>query len=124
MKVKLLLIVAAFISASCTQTFYIGKFPQSHFTYPNANVIPLTKVSGKSETKVKIFLPPSVTSSIMDQAYSDALRKASGADLMINVDAYHKVTQIPLWFINLYISRYLVDGTAAKQEVGKQKLSR
>lgn len=118
-----ILLAAALMMTSCISTYYIGKAPQSHFTYPNSNVTPLIKVSGRSTTTFKLFVPPSVTSKICEQAYSDAISKAAGADLLINVDAYHKVTMLPIPFVNLYFSKYIVEGTAAKQEVGKQKLS-
>jgi hypothetical protein len=59
---------------------------------------------------------------VVNEAYVDALSKSQGADVLINVDAYHKVTQIPLPIITLYFSKYIVDGTSAKQEIGKQKL--
>jgi hypothetical protein len=116
------LLSLSLLMTGCTQTFYIGRFQQAQFTYPNSNVTPLTKVSGTSSTTFKILLPPSITSKVVNEAYMDALSKSQGADVLINVDAYHKVTQIPLPFITLYFSKYMVDGTSAKQEIGKQKL--
>ena len=124
MKPFLIFFAATFLMTSCTSTYYIGRVPQSHFTYPNSNVTPLTRVTGQSETTVKLFMPPSVTSKVTEQAYSDAIAKAAGADLIIDADAYHKVTMVPLLFIYLYFSKYMVEGTAATQEIGKQKLSR
>jgi hypothetical protein len=124
MRKFIVLAILALVCSSCTQTFYIGRFPQSHFTYPNANVTPLNKVRGVSATRAKLFIAPSVTSRIQSEAYSSALAQSQGANLIINVDAYHKVTFIPLYVINLYLSRYIVEGTAAKQEVGRQQLSR
>lgn len=123
MRYVILFAALALLSSGCTQTYYIGRFPQSHFTYPNANVTPMTKVNGRSTTKFKLFVPPSVTSNVVSEAYSDALSKAQGADLLINVDAYHKVTQVPIPFITLFFSKYIVDATSAKQEIGKQALN-
>jgi hypothetical protein len=122
MKKLFQLSVLTALMTSCTQTFYMGKLSQAHFTYPNSNVTPLTKVSGQSQTKFKILVPPSVSSKVMSEAYSDALSKSQGADVLINLDAYHKVTQIPLVFITVYFSKYMVEGTSAKQEIGRQKL--
>ena len=121
MKNIITFIALAFLFTSCAQTYYIGRFPQSHFTYPNANVTPMIRVAGKSNMRVKLFMPPSVTSAIVTEAYYDALSKSSGSDLLINIDAYHKITMIPV--INLYFSKYTVEGTSAKQEVGKQALN-
>jgi hypothetical protein len=97
----------------------MGRTPQTHFSFPNANVSPLTKVRGLSASKVKLFMPPMVNSKMINQAYADALRQSQGADGLINVDIYQKTTSIYI----LHFTRYIVEGTAVKQEIGRQKLN-
>jgi hypothetical protein len=116
----LLFFLAVLLLSGCTQTYYLGRVPQAQFTYPNANVTPMTKVKGESSTRLKLFMMPSVSSAAQSEAYTDALRKAQGADVLINLDTYHKITQLIV--IPIYWSKYQVEGTSAKQEIGKQKL--
>jgi len=68
-------------------------------------------------------MPPTApTSTIINEAYTSALMKAPGSDAIINGNAYYVITQVPLMFLNIYIHKMKIDGTAAKQEVGKQIL--
>lgn len=122
MKKFIPLMMAAVMLSSCTQTLYMGRVPQTHFTYPNSNVSPLNQVSGESNAKIKLFTPPGLTSSIINEAYYNALSKAPGSDGIINANAYQVITLIPLYVIQLYIMKYRIEGTAAKQEIGKQVL--
>lgn len=123
MKKLIPLVVFAALLSSCTQTLYMGRIPQTHFTYPNANVEPLNKVYGESTTRIRIFMPPTApTSTIINEAYTNALMRAPGADAIINGNAYYIITQVPLMFLNIYLHKMKIDGTAAKQEVGKQQL--
>ena len=118
---KLLTIVSmacvALLMSSCAQTFYMGRAPQTHFTYPNANVVPMNKVRGEY-SKTKFLGTPVITSEVMKGAYDDALRKASGADVLINVDLWMKITPFGI-ATNM---KYIVEGTAAKQTVGEQNI--
>lgn len=116
-KLFLCLLVCASLS-SCTKTLYVGRLPQTHFSFPNANVTPLNKVKGEA-SRVKLLMPPMVNSALVNEAYGSALSKAQGADGLINVDLYQKQTSL---FI-IHIMKYLVEGTAVKQEIGKQKLN-
>ncbi|MFZ9503971.1 MAG: hypothetical protein ACO263_05305 [Cyclobacteriaceae bacterium] len=123
MKKLIPLVVFAALLSSCTQTLYMGRIPQTHFTFPNSNVEPLNKVTGESNTRIRIFMPPTApTSTIINEAYTSALMKAPGSDAIINGNAYYVITQVPLMFLNIYIHKMKIDGTAAKQEVGKQIL--
>jgi hypothetical protein len=115
---RLILLLLFVGLSSCTKTLYMGRAPQTHFSFPNANVTPLNKVRGEA-SKVKLMFPPMVNSTLINQAYADALSKAQDADGLINVDIYQK--QTPLLII--HITKYIVEGTAVKQEVGKQKLN-
>ena len=108
---------SALLLYGCTQTYYMGRAPQVHFTYPNANVTPMNKVRGEYST-TKFLGTPLMTSVMMKGAYDDALRKASGADVLINVDLWMKITP---FFIATSL-KYIVEGTAAKQEVGEQDI--
>lgn len=114
----LITLLLMLVFSSCTKTLYYGRLPQTHFSFPNANVTPLNKVSGQS-SRVKLLMPPMVSSAMVNEAYSDALSKSQGADGLINVDIYQKQTS--LMIIN--ITKYIVIGTAVKQEIGKQKLN-
>ena len=108
---------SALLLYGCTQTLYMGRAPQVHFTYPNANVTPMNRVKGEFQV-VKFLGTPVVTSDVMKGAYDDALRKASGADVLINVDLWQKIT--PLFLVT--IMKFQVEGTAAKQSVGEQEI--
>ncbi|HZY78077.1 MAG TPA: hypothetical protein VFE50_01045 [Cyclobacteriaceae bacterium] len=109
-------------SSGCVQTYYLGRIPEAQFTYPNANVTPLNKVKGSSPSVFKAFRPPMVTSKAMSEAYSDAISKSQGADVLINADTYQRIFTLMLPYVPIFFSRYIVEGTAAKQEVGKQQL--
>lgn len=117
MQKLLVTLLCLMILSSCTKTMYLGRAPQTHFSFPNANVSPLNKVTGEASA-VKLLTPPMVNSAMINQAYDNALSKAAGADGLINVDIYLKQTPILI----LHFSKYIVEGTAVKQEVGKQVL--
>lgn len=115
---RILVFVLCMISlSSCTKTLYYGRAPQTHFSFPNANVTPLNKVRGEA-SRVKLLFPVTVNAAMINEAYADALAKSQDSDGLINVDIYMK--QTPLLIIN--IGKYIVEGTAVKQEIGKQKL--
>ena len=116
------LLVLTLMLSGCTQSFYLGKKPQSNFAYPNSNVAPLQRVSGKA-SKTKIFYPPTVDAIIEREAIEDALRGASGADLLINYQVYAKLTLVPLLYINIYTLTVTVEGTAATADLGYQLLN-
>jgi hypothetical protein len=117
MKKILLLLFISILFMSCSKTYYVGRIPSFQFTYPNANVTPLNKVRG--EAKKTMFLgTPFVTSSLQQQALQNALSKSSDGDILINVDVYQKQTN--LMIVNTI--KLIVEGTAAKQEIGKQEI--
>jgi hypothetical protein len=121
-KILLMSAIATLMLSSCTQKFYL-RSAQAQFTYPNSNVVPTgQKVTGKV-SKIKLFLPPSITSELEGQAVNAALRQSNGADILINVDKFWNVTMIPLYIINLYVATYTVEGEAAKMTLGKQDLN-
>lgn len=111
-------LITTVMLSSCVQTFYLRK-AQSHFTYPNSNVTPIGDIKGQTGTKFGFLFPPSVTSELEEEAYQDALRKSSDADLIINADVYWTVINVLGYF---HFGKMRVEGQGAKMEVGKQKL--
>jgi hypothetical protein len=89
--------------------------PQSHYAYPNSNVIPLSQVKGEA-TRTSFFSPPLPTASVQHDSIYNALQKAKGADLIIN--SFHFMDITSLGFLPIYTLTYRVEGTAAKMEVG------
>lgn len=114
---KLLLLILIGSCVSCSKTYYVGRVPSYQFTYPNANVTPLNLVRGEAK-KTKFLSSPYITSSLQQQALQDALSKSSDGDILINVDVYQKMTN--LFIVNSL--KLIVEGTAAKQVVGKQDI--
>ncbi|MEM7550072.1 MAG: hypothetical protein AAF363_10365 [Bacteroidota bacterium] len=117
MKKICILFAAAILFSNCSQTFYLGKSPQAHFTYPNANVEPVGQVTGIYK-KTKLFGPPPVTPTVQRTAWNDALSKSNGGNVLINVDTYYKLSI----FLIFQTLTYRVEGTAAKQDVGLQNI--
>ncbi len=114
------ILVLATVLSGCAQTFYLGKKPQSNFSYPNSNVTPLQRVSGKA-SKTMFFYPPTVDVFIEREAVEDALRGASDSDILINYHVYSKLVFIP--FIYVYTLTVTVEGMAASAELGLQRLN-
>ena len=101
----------------CTTTTQVGISPQSHFSYPNSNVTPLGHVSGKSSS-AGLFAAPGISAEKKEEAINNALAQQPGSDILINYTEVYKTTAL---FI-IQVLAYLVDGTAAKMEIGKQEL--
>lgn len=118
MKKIILLSLCTMFFMGCSKTYYVGRVPSFHFTYPNANVTPLNKVRGEAKITM-IFGTPFVTSALQQQALQNALSKSNGGDILINVDVYQKLTSL----IIINTLTLIVEGTAAKQEIGKQDIS-
>ena len=112
-----LLLIFSFCLIGCGKTYFRGLNHQSNFDYPNSNVIPLKKVTGKA-SKTSLFSSPTVTSEFEKNAIENALSKAPEADILINYSTFH--TKTDFLFIHTLTRR--VDGTAAKMEIGTQKI--
>nr|VFK53138.1 MAG: hypothetical protein BECKTUN1418F_GA0071002_101711 [Candidatus Kentron sp. TUN]VFK53976.1 MAG: hypothetical protein BECKTUN1418E_GA0071001_101911 [Candidatus Kentron sp. TUN]VFK56073.1 MAG: hypothetical protein BECKTUN1418D_GA0071000_10417 [Candidatus Kentron sp. TUN] len=113
----LIVIGALLLLSACTKSYVVGFDPQSHFEYPNSNIIPLGKVKG--EASESFFLTPPIPSSRLQKAAIDnALEKKVGSDILINFVETYDITSVP--FITTLT--YRVEGTAAKMEIGSQKL--
>jgi len=108
------------VLAGCTTMNSVDLNPQSRFDYPNSNVYPLGKVVGKASTS-SIFMPPFLSSEVEEAAIKNALAQKPGADLLINYTGIAKVTMVP--FLSVYTLTYEVEGTAAKMNIGTQKLN-
>jgi hypothetical protein len=96
--------------------------PQSHFDFPNSNVIPLGKVQGEA-SKTDFIIANPFDADVQEEAIQNAL-KQKGGDLLIDYVTYYKVTFIPFipivnWF---YFTTIKVDGTACKMEIGEKTL--
>jgi hypothetical protein len=103
-------------AVGCTKTFFTGFDPQSHFEYPNSNVVPLGKAVGKASV-TKFMAYPFKTAELEEEAINNALQQ-SGGDILINYMVFEERT-VFLVFQTLTLR---VEGTAAKMEVGTQKL--
>lgn len=110
-------LVVLLLIIGCTQHYLAGFNPQSHFDYPNSNVIPIGRAVGEASV-TKIFDFPFPTADIEEEAIKNAL-KQKGGDILINYVKFYDRTSI--LFIHTLTIR--VEGTAAKMEIGKQKLN-
>lgn len=89
----------------------------SHFAYPNSNIVPLGHVKA-STSKIGIVIPPDFDGEDIILLTQEAIRQRSGADLLINYNLDTKITSFP------FISKMeiTIEGTAAKMEVGSKEL--
>lgn len=116
MKKRLIAVALITIGVSGCTTTYFQKFdPQSHYAYPNSNVIPLSHVKGQA-TNTSFFTPPMITASLQHDAIYNALQQAKGADFLVNTFHFMDITNLVIFPI--YTTTYRVEGTAAKMEVG------
>jgi hypothetical protein len=91
--------------------------PNDHFAYPNANVEPLGPVKS-SMAKWTVLIPMIPTKETFEELRSDGL-KQQGGDLLIN----GKVTTQMFKLANLvFYTELTMEGTAAKQTIGRQEL--
>lgn len=115
--VFLLLFTACIISGCCVD-YFTGIRPQSHFDYPNSNVVPLGKVTGEF-TKSALFSPVLVDGDMQENAIRNALNQKPDADILLD---YSMITKMCSYFPGVHITTLRVEGTAAKMEIGKQPL--
>lgn len=90
---------------------------ETHFSFPNSNVTPLGQVKS-SLSKWSIGLLP-VDSGDALNLVNEAIAQKSGANLMLN---YIIDTRITIFLPFVYKADMLVEGTAAKMEIGEQEL--
>jgi len=110
------------LTTSCTSE--MGEFVDNvHYVFPNSNVIPLSKVSGESDTKWSFIVPSRVDKEMLEEAKHEALKGIPEADIIINAVRDSKTTMIPMPYgLNIFFSSASVEGTAAKMIVGKKEL--
>jgi hypothetical protein len=112
------LAVVAMGAAGCTVGAGVVLRPQSHFSYPNSNVLPLGRVQG--EGSLTNFGSATIFDADLEQDIVQRAIAQKGGDLMIDYVLTIQVTTIPL--IPIYTTTYRIDGTAAKMTIGKQDL--
>ena len=107
-----------FTSTGCTIGTGALLEPQSHFDFPNSNIIPLGKVHGEAST-TSIFIPNPMDADLQEEAIQNALRQ-KGGDILIDYTYSYKITSWVL--LPIYTTTIEVDGTACKMEIGEQEL--
>lgn len=120
-KAAFLFVICAFMLTGCVVGGSAKLKPNSHFAYPNSNIKALGPVKGESST-VSLMMPTVLTGSMMEEAYRSAL-SSSGGDMIIDAIEVSTVRLIPIPYISVYYSTFTVEGTAAKMELGVQKLN-
>lgn len=112
-------VLVALSSVGCTLGS-ASQSPQSHFTFPNSNVIPLKEARGSSSKLCGLLgiTPGAPDAEDQEAATREALDR-SGGDLLINVRTDTRIFNAFLFAI----CTTKVRGTAAKMEVGRQQLS-
>lgn len=105
------------------------RMPQSHYTYPNSNVIPLGQATGKSHKTGTIDDFPNMGAALTE-AMDNAIKTKNDADLLINAMTSAVLTTTTTTRqgkkgqeVDIkYDLDVTVSGTAAKMEIGKQIL--
>lgn len=115
--VLLLLVVSL---SGCTVASSAWLWPQSHFDYPNSNIVPIGRVQAEVSGGMSLY-PSPMDADIMEQVINDAL-KQKGGDILVDYTLTTIVKLYPFVIISLYETTYRVDGTAAKMEIGKKTL--
>lgn len=88
------------------------------FAYPNSNVEPLGKVSS-SMSEWSFMAPTIVDKRIYEKLKAEAVQQ-KGGDMIINAKLTTKVLMIPV--IPILRTDVTLEGTAAKQTIGRQEL--
>ncbi len=114
--VLLILIVAL---TGCTMKFGM-MIPNDRFAYPNSNVEPLGRVTA-TVSKGSWFTPQMADKQMYEELKSQAL-KQKGGDMIIDAKLTTKITMYPLLYFYYFNTELSIDGTAAKQTIGRQEL--
>lgn len=114
-----LLLSMAGALVGCTVGSGAYQRPQSHFDFPNSNVIPLGQAHAEASV-TSILMPRIMDADLQEQVVQNAL-KESGGDILIDATYYFKVIQIP-FILPIYTTTLKVDGTSCKMEIGKKVL--
>jgi hypothetical protein len=115
-----------------TSSLGSSRLPQTHFTFPNSNVIPIGTASATASVKGNLDKFPDISGA--NKAALDKAISSKGGDLMINtiidgtLDTTTTTTTTTTGYqydidINIdYVYTVVVQGTVAKMEIGKQNL--
>lgn len=114
------MVIALLPLGGCTVA-NIGKMgPQSHFDFPNSNVVELgpVKATVSGPGGLKMPLP---TSAVEEALFAEAKRQYPGSDLIVDYAYTMRIKTFPLFPI--YWSTLEIEGTAARMvEIGRQDL--
>ena len=116
----LVMFAGAFMLGGCQVGQISQLSPQSNFNYPNSNVKPLGPVKVKIPGRTCWMYPPLPCGDDESKLHNAAIAKVGGATMV--VDYVQTVRLYNLYLIPLWWSELELEGTAAKAEVGKQKL--
>lgn len=115
---KIIISLLAVISTGCS--IGAGSYGiNSHFSYPNSNVVPMKQVKA-TISKLSFIIPPSFDGDEIIKLTQDAVAQQPGADLLLNYSLDTKMTN----FIIFTTMDMTITGTAAKMDVGSQELQR
>lgn len=114
------LLALALLVTGCTVATGTIPVANSHFAYPNSNVIPLGEGKGEATEASFFYLGGFMDPALMEEAVQAAI-KTKGGDLLIDYDLYFRLIYIPFIF-PIYVTTWGAEGTVAKMEIGKQKL--
>jgi hypothetical protein len=122
-RVHRLIIMACFLAglSSTGCTIGSGTWPVSHsnFAYPNSNIVPLGHVKGEAS---QFYLLHSIVvdPALHEKAVQEAIKQKGGDILVDYYVRYHVKQYLPMFLLTE--STWIVEGTAAKMEIGKQTL--
>ena len=103
----------AIFSTGCSQKAFVGFDHQSHFDYPNSNVLPVARVGGEA-TRSFFLSAPLITADIQEEAIMNALSKQADANILVNFMEFADITTLPF----ITVLKYRVEGVACKMEIG------
>jgi len=111
-----LLIAISIATVSCTMNS--GSYgTNSHFSYPNSNVIPMRQVKATT-SKLSFIISPSFNDGEIIKLTQDAIAQQPEASLLLNYTLDTKITSF-LFVTKMDIT---IEGTAAKMNIGSQEL--
>ena len=113
------LLILIVIMTGCTMKFGVT-FPNDRFAYPNSNIEPLGKIHAEVEKWSVVF--PVVADKERYESLRGQAAKQKGGDMIVNGRFQTEVLMIPLYMINVFRTTVTLDGTAAKQTIGRQEL--
>lgn len=117
-------VVMSFIvtAMGCSSKFGM-MMPSDRFAYPNSNIEPLGRVNA-TVSSLNLFVCKKVDKEMYHEARHKALQQ-HGGDMILNAKFTTTVTVYPIVppIIAPCLTELTVDGTAAKQTIGRQELN-